>query len=53
VPLRHLWHLTASDAGLLVAASTVGIVLGVIPAGYLIDRYGRKHLLVGSLLFIP
>ncbi len=51
VPLRHLWHLTASDTGLLVAASTVGIVLGVIPAGYLIDRYGRKHLLVGSLLF--
>lgn len=51
VPMRHLWSLSASDTGILVSASTIGIVLGVIPAGYLIDRYGRKRLLVASLLF--
>ncbi len=51
VPMRHLWNLTASNTGILVSASTMGIVMGVIPAGYLIDRYGRKRLLVASLIF--
>lgn len=51
VPFKKLWHLTASDVGLLVASATVGIVLGVVPAGFLADRLGRKRMMVGALAF--
>ncbi|MDA8194712.1 MAG: MFS transporter [Thermaerobacter sp.] len=51
VPFKSLWRMTPSETGLLVASATVGIVLGVVPAGYLADRFGRKRVLVASLLF--
>ncbi len=51
VPLHHVWQLTAQETGLLVVSSTIGIVLGVIPAGFLIDRYGRKRVMIASLVF--
>lgn len=50
LPFRHLFHLTGSDTGLLVASATVGIVIGVVPSGYLADRFGRKRILVASLV---
>lgn len=43
--------LTPSDVGLLAAASAVGIVLGMIPAGHLADRYGRKPLLISGTVW--
>lgn len=49
LPFKELWHLTASDTGLLVASATVGIVCGVIPSGYFADRFGRKRMLVASM----
>ncbi len=50
LPFKQLFHLTGADTGLLVASATVGIVVGVVPSGYLADRFGRKRLLVASLI---
>lgn len=50
LPFKQLFHLTGSDTGLLVASATIGIVIGVVPSGYLADRFGRKRLLVASLI---
>jgi putative MFS transporter len=44
--LQKQFHLTATLTGLLVAASTLGIVVAVIPAGWLADRFGRKKILI-------
>lgn len=50
--IRGLWHLQPSDVGLIGAAGTLGIVLGLLPAGRLADRYGRKTtLLAGIVVF--
>lgn len=51
LPFKTLFHLTGSDTGLLVASATVGIVVGVVPSGYLADRLGRKRLLVLALVW--
>lgn len=51
VPLKTIWHLNGSEVGLMVASATVGIALGVVPAGFLADRFGRKRVLVWSLLY--
>jgi putative MFS transporter len=40
------FHLGALSQGLLVAASTLGIVVAVIPSGLFADRIGRKRILV-------
>lgn len=51
IPFKALYHLTGSDVGLLAASATVGIVIGVVPSGYLADRIGRKRLMVGALFW--
>lgn len=48
--LRATLHLTASDVGLLVAMQTFGVVIGLIPAGYFADRFGRKRVLFLGIL---
>ncbi len=45
-PLHTLWHLTPKETGSLAAITAVGIVLGVIPSGFLADRFGRKRMLM-------
>lgn len=49
--LRETFHLVPSDVGLLVAMQTFGVVIGLIPAGRLADRFGRKRILVGGILW--
>jgi putative MFS transporter len=44
--LSHLYHLSAGVKSLVATASTIGIVIGIAPAGWLADRYGRKRMLV-------
>lgn len=51
LPFKQLYHLTGGDTGLLVASATVGIVVGVVPSGFLADRFGRKRLLIASLVW--
>jgi putative MFS transporter len=49
-PLKQVMHLDPSQVGILTAASTFGIVIGLIPAGFLADRFGRKRLLVWGIV---
>lgn len=49
--VKALWHLSPSQVGTLAASSALGIAIGMIPAGRLADRLGRKRLLVGGLLW--
>src|SRR5271168_4385223 len=48
--LKPLMHLSAAQVGMLAASSTVGITIGMIPAGLLADRFGRKRVLIGGML---
>jgi putative MFS transporter len=47
--LHSLWHLTPKETGSLAAITAVGIVLGVVPSGFLADRFGRKTMLMIGL----
>jgi len=49
--LKPLMDLSAVQVGLLAAASSVGLTIGMIPAGLLADRFGRKRLLIGGMLW--
>lgn len=49
--LKPLMHLSAGQVGMLAASSTVGITIGMIPAGLLADRFGRKRVLIGGMLW--
>jgi len=48
--LKQVMSLSSSSIGLLVASSTFGIVIGLVPAGFLSDRYGRKKILVWGIV---
>jgi MFS transporter, putative metabolite:H+ symporter len=47
--LKGEWKLSPSATGLVGSAGTFGIVLGLLPAGRLADRFGRKTTLVGGI----
>lgn len=49
--LRATLHLTPGDIGALVAFQTFGVVIGLIPAGRLADRFGRKRILIGGIIW--
>ena len=50
--IKPIWHLSTQQVGLLGISATVALVLGLIPSGYLVDRFGRKRLLwLGMLWF--
>ncbi|HQT64070.1 MAG TPA: MFS transporter [Acidocella sp.] len=49
--LKATMGLTPSDVGLLVAGQTLGVAFGLIPAGRLADKFGRKKVLVGGIIF--
>lgn len=49
-PLKQFMHLGAGQVGVLTAASTFGIVIGLIPAGFLADQFGRKRILVWGIV---
>ncbi|HVV23751.1 MAG TPA: MFS transporter, partial [Pseudonocardiaceae bacterium] len=52
VILKPHWHLTSTQTGLLGASGTIGLVIGIVPAGRLADMFGRKTvLLVGTAEF--
>lgn len=47
--LSKIYHLTSGEKSLIAVASTIGIVIGIIPAGYLADRFGRKRVFMGGI----
>ncbi|MDA8049498.1 MAG: MFS transporter [Rhodospirillales bacterium] len=48
--IRRVMDLTPGQVGMLAVSSTAGIVVGLIPAGYLADSYGRKRILVWGVV---
>lgn len=48
--LRGAWKLSPHDVGLIGSSGTLGIVVGLLPAGRLADRYGRKTTLMGGIV---
>jgi MFS transporter, putative metabolite:H+ symporter len=48
--LKNEWQLSPSSTGLIGSAGTLGIVLGLLPAGRLADRFGRKTTLIGGIV---
>ncbi|MFS0839068.1 MFS transporter [Paenibacillus sp. 1P03SA] len=44
------WKLSAGQVGILTSINSVGMAFGAAIAGYLADRYGRKSVLVWTLL---
>lgn len=49
--LKPLMHLNPAQVGFLVASSVIGLTIGMIPAGLLADRFGRKRVLIGGMLW--
>lgn len=47
--VRGLWELSAGQVSQLAVASTIGIIVGVVPSGILADRIGRKRVLIGGM----
>lgn len=47
--LSKIYHLSSGEKSLVAIASTIGIVIGIIPAGYLADRFGRKRVFLGGI----
>jgi len=48
--LKNEWQLSPSSTGLIGSAGTLGIVLGLLPAGRIADRFGRKTTLIGGII---
>ena len=48
--LKSEWGLGPQDLGPVLSAALIGLALGALVAGPLADRYGRKLVLLGSVL---
>ncbi|WP_313712401.1 aromatic acid/H+ symport family MFS transporter [Pseudomonas sp.] len=48
--LKSEWQLGAQALGPVLSAALIGLALGALVAGPLADRYGRKAVLLGSVL---
>src|SRR5271154_255803 len=48
--LKGEWQLTPSSTGLIASAGTLGIVLGLLPAGRLPDPVGRQTTPIGGII---
>lgn len=46
--LTHVYQLAAPARSLVAISSAAGIVLGIVPAGRLADRFGRKRIMMAG-----
>ncbi|GMA56380.1 hypothetical protein GCM10025858_08830 [Alicyclobacillus sacchari] len=49
--LEKSWHLASWQVGLLAIASTIGIVLGMLPSGMIADKFGRRRVILFGILW--
>lgn len=47
--LKDLWKPAPGQIATLAIASTIAIVIGLIPSGMLVDRFGRRRLLLAGI----
>jgi len=48
--IKVSWHLTAGQLGAVSAVTSLGMIFGALGCGYLADKWGRKPVLIGTLL---
>jgi len=48
--LKADWNLTDSQIGLVSSITTVGMMVGAILFGYLADKFGKKNIIIITLL---
>ncbi|WP_461213480.1 MFS transporter [Lacticaseibacillus sp. GG6-2] len=48
--LKSEWQLSSTQLGLVGAMTSVGMIFGAIACGRLADTFGRKHVLMGTLI---
>ncbi|MCM3571110.1 MFS transporter [Neobacillus mesonae] len=46
ISAKHAWNLTEDQVGFLGIATTLGVVIGLIPGGRLTDKFGRRTVLL-------
>lgn len=49
--LKKVFDITASESGYIVGSSTLGIVIGLIPAGHISDKFGRRNVLIVGIIW--
>lgn len=48
--LTSVYHLSTGMKSLVSISSSAGVVLGIVPAGWLADRVGRKRVMIGGTI---
>ncbi|MFR8086522.1 MAG: MFS transporter [Leuconostoc gelidum] len=48
--LKSEWHLNATQLGVVAAITSVGMMIGALLCGKLSDMFGRKKILMGTLI---
>lgn len=49
--LKTAWHVSTHQLGVVISAALIGLALGAMVAGPLADRFGRRLMIIFSVLF--